>query len=72
MSKLLDYINLLDTDAAARQAHASDPKAAMTQFGLSDAEQQAILSGDKAAVATLSGVDLDKLPTIQAPTTPFD
>jgi len=58
MSKLLGYLNLLDTDAAARAAHAADPKAAMTQFGLSEAEYEAVLSGDKALISKLAGVDL--------------
>lgn len=58
MSKLLGYLNLLDTDAAARATHAADPKAAMTQFGLSDAEHEAVMSGDKAAISKLAGVDL--------------
>lgn len=58
MSKLLGYLNLLDTDAAARATHAADPAAAMTQFGLNDAEQGAVLSGDKAAIGQLAGVDL--------------
>jgi hypothetical protein len=35
MSKLIDYLNLLDTDATAREAYASDHGAAMTAFGLS-------------------------------------
>lgn len=58
MSKLLGYLNLLDTDSEARAAHAADPKAAMTQFGLSDAEHEAVMSGDKAAISKLAGVDL--------------
>jgi len=58
MSKLLGYLNLLDTDSAARAAHAADPKAAMTQFGLSDAEHEAVLSGDKAAISKMAGVEL--------------
>ncbi len=58
MSKLLGYLNLLDTDAAARATHAADPKAAMTQFGLSDAEQAAVSSGDKTAIGKLAGVDV--------------
>lgn len=58
MSKLLGYLNLLDTDSEARAAHAADPKAAMTQFGLSDAEHEAVLSGDKEAIGKLAGVDV--------------
>jgi hypothetical protein len=65
MSKLLNYLNTLDKDAAAREAYAKDPKAAMTHHGLSEAEQAALLSGDKTAVAKLVGVDSAKLPAIQ-------
>lgn len=57
MSKLLGYLNLLDTDSAARETHAADPKAAMTQFGLDETAQDAVLSGDKAAIGKLAGVD---------------
>ena len=67
MSKLLDYINLLDKDATARAAHAQDPVAAMTQFGLNSSEQQAMQSGDKTAVANSIGIDVNALPTIQTP-----
>jgi hypothetical protein len=69
MSKLVDYLNLLDKDAAARQAHSSDPKAAMTAFGLNAAEQQAVMSGDRAAIANLAGVDASALPMTNMPNT---
>jgi hypothetical protein len=62
MSKLVDYLNLLDTDAAAREAYAQNPAAAMTANGLNAAEQQALLSGDKTAMATLAGIDPSDLP----------
>lgn len=65
MSKLLDYLNTLDKDAAAREAHAKDPKAAMTKHGLSSEEQVALMSGDKKKVADLVGVSADSLPSIQ-------
>lgn len=65
MSKLLDYLNLLDKDAAAREAFAGDPGAAMTAQGLAAAEQQALLSGDKAAIAKLVGIDEATLPLPQ-------
>lgn len=64
MSKLVDYLNLLDKDAAARQAHNADPKAAMTAFGLSDAEQAVFMSGDKTAIANLAGIDANDLPKL--------
>lgn len=62
MSKLLDYLNILDKDAAAREAHNKDPKAAMTTFGLSGDEQAALASGDKKQVADLLGISADTLP----------
>lgn len=65
MSKLLDYLNTLDKDATAREAFAKDPQAAMTQYGLNEAEQAALMSGDKAAIAQLIGIDAAELPMIQ-------
>ncbi len=65
MSNLVDYLNLLDTDAAAREAYANDPNAAMAANALSAAEQQALLSGDKAAMAALAGIDVSALPVPQ-------
>ena len=65
MSKLLDYLNHLDSNATAVTAHNADPAAAMTQFGLDAAEQEALLSGSKAAIANLAGVDAGELPAPQ-------
>lgn len=65
MSKLLDYLNALDQDAAARDAHQQDPQAAMTQFGLSPDEQSALMSGDKTAISTMAGIALENFPLIQ-------
>jgi hypothetical protein len=64
MSKLLDYLNTLDKDAAAREAHAKDPKAAMKKFGLTPEEKAAVMSGDKKKIADLVGVSADVLPAI--------
>jgi hypothetical protein len=73
MSKLLDYLNTLDKDAAAREAHAKDPKAAMKEFGLTEEEQAALISGDRAKIADLSGIDLADLASPQVThTTPDD
>lgn len=69
MSKLVDYLNLLDKDAAAREAHNNDPKAAMTAFGLDDAEQQVFMSGDKTAIANLAGIDASDLPKVNVANT---
>ena len=64
MSTLLDYLNHLDSNATAIAAHNADPVAAMTQFGLSATEQQTFLSGDKAAIAALMGIDAADLPKV--------
>lgn len=72
MSKLLDYLNHLDSDATAVAAHNADPAAAMSQFGLSADEQQTFLSGDKATIATLAGIDPAALPAPQVPNAPFN
>lgn len=64
MSTLLDYLNLLDSDATAREAHQQDPQASMTQFGLSAQEQQTLMSGDKVAIASLAGIDPSELPKV--------
>ena len=66
MSKLLDYLNTLDKDAAAREAHIKNPKAAMAKAGLTDEEQTALMSGDRQRVASLVGVSADQLPAIIA------
>ncbi|MES2039021.1 MAG: hypothetical protein V4495_14395 [Pseudomonadota bacterium] len=66
MSKLLEYLNTLDKDADALTSHRSDPDAAMTSFGLTAAEQAAVLSGDKAAVAGIVGISADELPAIDS------
>ncbi|MFZ6672682.1 hypothetical protein [Undibacterium sp. Xuan67W] len=72
MSKLLDYLNTLDKDAAAREAHANDPKGAMDQFGLSDEEQSAFMSGDKTKLAQHLGIGEDDLPSIQVTETSYE
>lgn len=64
MSTLLDYLNNLDSNATAIAAHNADPAAAMTQFGLNATEQQTLMSGDKAAIAALAGIDTADLPKI--------
>lgn len=65
MSDLLTYLNLLDQDSAAREAHEKDPVGAMTNFGLSASEQAAYLSGDKSLLAKEAGIDESELPAIQ-------
>ena len=65
MSTLLDYLNALDKDATVRAAHAANPIAAMTAFGLTDEEQAALMSGDKQRVADIIGISADELPAIE-------
>ncbi|MES2952792.1 MAG: hypothetical protein V4858_30040 [Pseudomonadota bacterium] len=65
MSTLLDYLNHLDSNATAREAHNADPAASMTQHGLNAAEQQTFMSGDITAIANLAGIDASNLPMIQ-------
>ncbi len=65
MSKLLDYLNHLDQDANARAEHEHNSRQAMRNFGLSQQEQQAMLSGDKEQVAQLLGISSDQLPVIE-------
>lgn len=72
MSKLLDYLNILDKDAAVREAHLQDPIATMKGFGLSDVEQSAILSGSREMLAAAIGISADALPAIILPNTTFD
>lgn len=71
MSKLVAYLNTLDKDAAAREAHNTDPQASMADFGLLDHEQQAVLSGDPAAIASAAGIDPGALPAIQIGNTEY-
>ncbi|BBB66016.1 hypothetical protein ACO0LL_12630 [Undibacterium sp. TC4M20W] len=61
MSKLLEYLNTLDKDATAREAHVNDPLGAMTDFGLTEEEKTAVHSGDTQAVADVLGISVDKL-----------
>lgn len=65
MSNLLNYLNTLDKDAEARDAHNADPQAAMASFGLLDHEQQAIMSGDPTALANAAGIDVSQMPLPQ-------
>lgn len=67
MSQLLNYLNTLDKDAAARDAHTADPKAAMDAYGLASHEQEAMLSGDKNKIAGVLGISADALPALSVP-----
>jgi hypothetical protein len=67
MSKLLDYLNHLDKNADARTAHAADPATSMTNFGLTQDEQDALRSGDKQRIADACGIPLDAVRVIHTP-----
>ena len=71
MSKLLDYINHLDKDANARAAHRANPVKSMTDFGLTIAEQDALLSGDRQRIADVIGIPADEIPMITVPIFPY-
>ena len=66
MSKVLDFLNALDKDAALLAEYKKDGKAVMTKFGLSEAEQRAILSQDKKQVAALLGISADDVPILHS------
>lgn len=66
MPKILDYLNHLDSNATALAAHNADPVPSMVQFGLSAIEQQTLMSGDKAAIASLEGITVAQLPNTNA------
>lgn len=72
MSKLLDYLNHLDKNADARNAHAADPAGSMTNFGLSQDEQNALISGSKQKVADACGIPVQEMKALIVPQTPFD
>lgn len=64
MSKVLDFLNTLDKDAVMLAEYKKDGKAVMTKYGLNEAEQQAVLSGDKQKVADLLGISADAVPVV--------
>mgnify|MGYP001571660699 CR=1 FL=1 len=64
--KLTGYLNVLDSDATVREAHAVNPVDSMMKYGLNADEQKALLSQDKASVAKLLGIDDSELHMIQA------
>nr|WP_295768325.1 hypothetical protein [Rhodoferax sp.] len=56
MSKTLEFMNILDSDAAVREAYERNPQAAMAQFGSNIEEQRTLMSGDREAIAGLVGI----------------
>ena len=71
MSRLLDYMNHSDKNAAARYAHAANPGICMTNFGLTQNEQDALMSGDKQRLADAIGVALEPMRLPQVPLATF-
>ncbi|MFZ6743928.1 hypothetical protein ACO0LC_11920 [Undibacterium sp. JH2W] len=67
MSKLLDYLNALDTNAVLIHAHKNDPLKAAREFGLSSDEQLALVQQDKQRIAAFLDIpfrDFDALDTL--------
>jgi len=56
MSKLLDLMRKLGSDAALKSEYESDPKAVISRFGLSEEESNALLTYDYEAVKRLTGL----------------
>ena len=55
--KLVSYLTELGTNADKLKKFQSDPKAHLKESGLSDQEQQAVLSGDPAKIRAAAGGD---------------
>ncbi|MBC3920503.1 hypothetical protein H8L32_23770 [Undibacterium sp. CY18W] len=56
---LIEYLNSIDSNANMLEFHKTDPVVAMTNFGLSNVEQAALLSGNRVVVATVVGISTD-------------
>lgn len=69
MTSIIDYLNRVDADAKMQQAHDSNPLAAMRGFGLSDAQCNALMSGDNEMIAAVEGFDGNTAAAIQVPHT---
>jgi hypothetical protein len=63
MSKLLDLMRRLGSDAALAQEYAKDPEAVMQRAGLDAEETQAMLESDYAAIKRLTGLEDGKFAT---------
>ncbi|MFV7770927.1 hypothetical protein [Shewanella marisflavi] len=59
MSKLSDFFQILGSDAALLEAYKADPEGVMQDYGLSDEEIAAVMSGDKEQIDSLSGDSSD-------------
>lgn len=69
MSRLMAYFNEVDKNAVMRAAHLSEPEASMSKFGLTVAEQVAVLSGEFEKLAGAMGTPADRLPALVIPQT---
>lgn len=56
MSKLLDLMRKLGSDAALAEEYRRDPDAVMRRFGLSDEERAALHDRDYEAIKRLTGL----------------
>lgn len=56
MSKLLDLMRKLGSDAALAAEYDKDPEAVMQRAGLADAERRAMVEKDYAAIKKLTGL----------------
>ncbi|MFZ6709893.1 hypothetical protein [Undibacterium sp. TC9W] len=68
MSKLLDYLNALDTSAVVIEAHKKDPLQATRDFGLSVDEQVLILRQDRREISAFLDLpfkDFDAIDSIE-------
>ncbi|MFZ6657022.1 hypothetical protein [Undibacterium sp. TJN19] len=68
MSKLLDYLNALDTNAALIHAHKSDPVRAAKEYGLLVEEQLAVAGCDKQKISAFLDLpfrDFDAIDSVE-------
>lgn len=56
MSKLLDLMRKLGSDAALKSEYETDPKAVISRFGLSAEESDALLNKDYTTIKRLTGL----------------
>jgi len=71
MSKLLEYINVVDKNAVARAAHNAAPVESMAAFGLSVDEREAVLLSDNRRLAAALGMRHVDIPAMHTPNTVF-
>jgi len=57
MSKLLDLMRKLGSDAALAAEYAKDPEAVLRRAGLSEEERKAMLEKDYPAIKRLTGLE---------------